>query len=82
MDEETLERTIRDLIERKNAVREGSAAERFYCRQLQALRYRYEEAGGLIEHYDPMGWGCYCRPLADTGAPSGSVLQLLRRPRT
>jgi hypothetical protein len=46
MDE--LEKTIRDLVERKNAAREGSAAEQFYCRQLQALRYRYEEAGGIM----------------------------------
>jgi hypothetical protein len=80
MDE--LEKTIRDLVERKNAAREGSAAWAFYRRQLQALRYRYEEAGGIIEEVDEWGWGSYCHPLADTEAPSGLVLPLARRPRT
>ena len=82
MDEEALERTIRDLVARKNAAREGSSAWTFYRRQLQSLRYRYEEAGGIIEEADEWGWGSYCRPLLPTEAPSGLVLPLPRRPRT
>jgi hypothetical protein len=79
MDE--LEKTIRDLVERKNGAPDGSAKQAFYERQLRALRYRYEEAGGLIEHYDPMGWGCYCRPLEDRECPSGTLVPLSRRGR-
>jgi hypothetical protein len=77
-----LEKTIRDLVERKNAARDDSAEQKFCERQLQALRYRYEEAGGIIEEVDEWGRGSYCHPLADTEDPSGLVLPLPRQPRT
>jgi len=31
--------------------------------QLIGLRYSREEAGGIIQDLDPMGWGSYVRPL-------------------
>jgi hypothetical protein len=58
-----LETIIRDLIERKNALPEDSPEHRFVVRQLVGLRYSREEAGGIIEDLDPMGWGSYARPL-------------------
>lgn len=64
MDEEALERTIKALVDQKNAADENSAAYRMIVRQLQGLRYGpYGEiAGGIIEDLD-FGWGSYCRPL-------------------
>jgi hypothetical protein len=77
MDE--LEKTIRDLVERKNAARDDSPEQRFYERQLRALRYRCEEAGGIIEDADPIGWGAYCRPLPDRSCPQGTLVTLAAR---
>ena len=58
-----LESIIKDLIERKDALPEDSPEHRFVVRQLIGLRYSREEAGGIIEDLDPMGWGSYARPL-------------------
>lgn len=66
-----MERTISDLVARKNAAAEGSAEHRMAVRQLIGLRYTCEEAGGIIEDLDPDGWGTYChphRPLAGGGS--------------
>jgi hypothetical protein len=76
-----LEKTIRDLVKRKNAARDDSPEQAFYERQLQALRYRYEEAGGIIEDCDPMGWSAYCSPLEDTECPSGTLVPLRKTKR-
>jgi hypothetical protein len=56
-----LERTIAALVERKNAAAEDSAEYRMAVRQLQGLRYSYEDAAGIIEDLDPDGWGASCR---------------------
>jgi hypothetical protein len=71
-----LEQTIRDLVKRKNACDMDSAEYAFYIRQLRAIRYSHENAGGIIEQADPRGWGCYCRELEDGNHPTGKVLQL------
>lgn len=76
-----LEKTIADLVERKNAAPRDSSEHAFYERQLRALRYSREEAGDIIEGADPMDWGCYCRPLAETECPEGWVLPLHRPAR-
>ncbi len=78
-DEQQLERVIRDLVERKNAARDDSPEQAFYERQLRALRYTYEEAGGIIEDADPMGWGAYCRRFPDTTGPQGTLVTLASR---
>ncbi len=57
-----LEKTIADLVERKNSAREDSAEHRLAVRALAGLRYGYEEAGPLMEELDPLGWGA-TRPL-------------------
>jgi hypothetical protein len=76
-----LERKIRDLVRRKSAAPDGSPAYKFYERVLQSLRYRYEEAGGIIEDNDP-AWGVYCHRLPVRECPRGQVLRLPRRRRT
>ena len=48
-----LEALIRDLIERKNAAREGSAERSLLIRELQGVARHYRRGGGLIEYYDP-----------------------------
>jgi hypothetical protein len=50
-------------VRRKNVAPFDSAERAFYERQLRALRYRFEEAGDIIEGLDPDHWGCYCRPM-------------------
>ena len=81
MDE--LENIIKDLIERKDALPEDSPEHRFVVRQLVGLRYSPEEAGGIIEDLDPMGWGSYARPLkikkANPANRAGSRLLLNSR---
>jgi hypothetical protein len=42
-------------VTRKNALPDGPERE-FYTRQLRTLRYRYEDAGDIIEGCDPMEW--------------------------
>ena len=74
--ERELEVIIRALVKRKNALPMDTPEYTFYERQLRALRYSHEEAGGIIEEADPQGWGCYCRPLEDESHPTGKVLQL------
>jgi hypothetical protein len=76
MTEHELEVIIRDLVARKNALPMDTPEYVFYERQLRALRYSHEEAGGIIEQADPQGWGCYCYPLEDESHPTGTVLQL------
>jgi hypothetical protein len=61
---DTLEQTITALIRHKNTAIEGSAEHRMALRQLTGLRYSCEEAGGIIEDLDPLGWHLTCRPLA------------------
>ena len=69
-----LEAVITDLVRRKNAAPFDSAERVFYERQLRALRYRFEEAGDIIEGADPDHWGCYARPMAEaTGHRHKSV---------
>jgi hypothetical protein len=58
-----LEAVIIHLVRRKNAAPFDSAERAFYERQLRALRYRFEEAGNIIEGLDPDHWGCYCRSM-------------------
>jgi hypothetical protein len=52
-----LERTIGDLVARKNELPYGSAERRFYARQLTGLRYSHEDAERLIGWLDPDHWG-------------------------
>jgi hypothetical protein len=59
-----LENTITALIERRYAAAEGSAQRRMAERQLQGLRYSYEEAGGIIEDLDPE-WVVYSVKITD-----------------
>jgi len=73
-----LEAVITALVERKNAAGIGSAEHAFCERQLRFLRYRYEDAGDLIEGIDPDHWGCYCRPLA-ASAPQGQLVPMPRK---
>jgi hypothetical protein len=80
MTEHELEKIIRTLVKRKNALDMDSAEYAFYERQLAAIRYSHEEAGGIIEEADPDGWGCYCRPLEVENHPTSKVL-LLRSDR-
>jgi hypothetical protein len=61
MTELELERLIMEMIRRKNAAPEGSAAHRFALRQLCGIRYSHELAGGIIEDLD-VAWGTYCHP--------------------
>jgi len=56
------------MIDRKRDLDEGSAEYRMIIRQLTGLRYTREEAGGIIEDPDPMGWGA-CRTLPAAEAP-------------
>ena len=74
--EHELEVIIRALVKRKNALPMDTPEYTFYERQLQALRYSHEEAGGIIEEADPRAWGCYCSPLEVADHPTGKVLQL------
>lgn len=76
-----LERKIRDLVRRKNAAPDDSPTYKFYERVLQSLRYRFEEAGGIIEDNDP-AWGVYCSPLPVRKVLQGQVVRLRRQPRT
>jgi hypothetical protein len=54
MDE--LEQTIVELLERKDEAPEGSAEWRMAIRQLRGLSRAREEAGPIIEEYDPVAW--------------------------
>ena len=54
-EEEALEATIRQLIERKDAAVEGSAEYRMVIRQLKGLRDSRELAGPIMEEYDYWG---------------------------
>ena len=54
---DALEQTIRDLIARKNAAADGSAAYRMAVRQLTGLHRTSAEAGPIIEELDPLEWG-------------------------
>lgn len=54
---EELEAIIRRLVAEKNAAPKGSARRAMLVRQLEGLRHSYEEAEGIIEEADPMGWG-------------------------
>jgi hypothetical protein len=82
MTEEELEKIIRDLVRRKNALPLDSPERAFYERQLRAIRYGPgDEAGGIIEEADPDHWGCYCRPLPPAASAERKVLQLRRSRR-
>jgi len=48
-----LERTIAEIIARREEASEDSAAHRMAVRQLEGLRLTREEAGGIIEALDP-----------------------------
>ena len=65
-----LEKTIADLIERKNAAPEGSAAYRLVLRELAGLRYTYEEAGPIMEDLDPLELGA-TSPIPRVSDPEG-----------
>jgi hypothetical protein len=69
-----LERTIADLIRRKNAAPEGSAECKLLERELTGLRYSYEEAGGIMEDLDPIEWGGPARRPRATPARRRQVL--------
>jgi hypothetical protein len=53
---DNLEQTITTLLERKDAVLEGSAQWRMIMRQLRGLSRTREEAGPIIEEYDAVAW--------------------------
>lgn len=72
-----LEQTIADLVERKNAAAEGSAAYRFALRQLTGLRYSYADAGPIIEDLDPF-WGAECHPLPTVDSSTGPQAHQVR----
>jgi hypothetical protein len=59
---EDLVRVISALLKQRNSAPEDSPEHRMATRQLQGLRYSYEEAGGIIEDLDYWGWGTYCHP--------------------
>jgi hypothetical protein len=48
----------------------------------RGLRYSYEDAGGIIEDLDPIGWGSTVRLAADAQSPRPTDQQVLpfRRP--
>jgi len=80
-----LESVIRRLVAEKNATAEGSPERALCVRILRGLRYSYEEAGNLIEHYD-LDWGSYSSPLPGahienitSGKPAGEVVPLKPR---
>jgi hypothetical protein len=73
---QALEKTIVDLIERKYAAPEGSAAYRLAVRELAGPRYTREEAGPIMEDLDPWGWGAVT-PNPSAEGP-GLVLRLQR----
>lgn len=76
-----LEKTIADLIERKNAAPEGSAEYLLAKRALAGLRYSYEMAGPIMEDLDPFEWGGFSGDLGPAAPdPEGQVLPL-RPPR-
>jgi hypothetical protein len=77
-----LESVIRRLVAEKNATAEGSPERALCVRILTGLRYSYEQAGPLIEYYDP-DWGSYCSPLPGahienitSGKPAGEVVPM------
>jgi hypothetical protein len=47
-----LEKTIAEMIKRKNAAPEDSAERKFYTRQLQGIRFSREEAGQVAKVAD------------------------------
>jgi len=49
-----LEKTIADLVERKQSASDAERA--MINRVLNGLRYSYEEAGPIWESLDPFGW--------------------------
>jgi len=51
-----LEQIIAELVERKNALKLGSAEHSMLLRVLNGLRYSYEDAGPIWEGLDPFGW--------------------------
>jgi hypothetical protein len=51
-----LEQIIAELVERKNALKLGSAEHSMLLRVLNGLRYSYEDAGPIWESLDPFGW--------------------------
>lgn len=57
MTEQELEQLIAELVKRKQAVDIDGAEYAFLQRQLNGLRYGYEEAGPIWEGLDPFGWG-------------------------
>jgi hypothetical protein len=70
-----LERTIRDLIRRKDAAPEGSAERRLIERELSGLRFSREEAGPIMEDLDPLDWGSTA-PLRASAGTTGQVLPI------
>jgi hypothetical protein len=56
-----LEQIIRTLVNRKKRGRIRLGRLSFLRSQLAGLRYSYEEAGGIIEEFDPH-WGEECSP--------------------
>ena len=54
---EDLEQIIADLLERRDAAPEGSAAYRMAIRQLLGLRRTRENACPIMEDLDAIGWG-------------------------
>ena len=69
-----LEKIIDDLVYRKKNLDLDSPEYQFIDRILTGLRYSYEDAGGIIEDLDPLGWGATCRPLAASPATKRQVL--------
>jgi hypothetical protein len=74
-----LEAIIAELVERKYAAKEGSAAYRLAVRELAGLRSTRELAGPIMEDLDPREWGAML-PNPDVPDPEGKVLPL-QRPR-
>lgn len=53
---EELEKLIAELVQRKRGLDLDSAEYAFIQRQLNGLRYTYEEAGPIWEGLDTFGW--------------------------
>jgi hypothetical protein len=76
MNNTELRKVIAALVARKDALPDVGPEYRFVERQLNALRYTYEQAGDIWEELDPC-WGA--TPLAAAPGPEGQLLHLNRK---
>jgi hypothetical protein len=74
-----LEKIIDELVYRKKKLPLDSPEYQFIDRVPTDLRYSYEDAGGIIEDLDPIGWGSTCRPHAASPATEPRQVLPFRR---